>query len=91
MYAQKKCEGEPLYEEENIVDWINKEEPVECQVTHKEIIESVLKQIMEEDSDAETDKKNFDEGLQLGKKYLKLMEQQKSITDQEVMVLYNVE
>jgi hypothetical protein len=96
LYAKKKCEGKPLYEEENIIDWIlNEDEPVECQMTDEEIIQSVLKPTNEEDSDsdsdAETEKILFDEGLQLGEKYLKFLEQQKCVTDQEVMLLYNIQ
>lgn len=43
-----------------------------------------------EDSDAETDKIVFDTKLHLGKKYLKFLKKQKCVTDQGVMVLYNV-
>lgn len=95
LYAKKNCEGEPLYEEENIVDWIlNEDESAECQMTDEEIIQSVLGPTNEEDSDSDSDADTnrilFDEGLELGEKYLKFLEQQKCITDQEVMLLYNI-
>lgn len=88
-----------IFEENAVVDWMtnSEENKDQYQMTDNEIIEDVLIPARDSSDDEDDDdldnlkKIQFDEGLSLGDQYLKFLEQQSSVTEQELMCIYNLQ
>lgn len=94
QYAQTQLAN---LHEESILEFLttNDEPQIVNHMTDNEIITSVLRP-EDQNSDTESDGENEDkisvsDGISLGEKYLKFLEMQDSITEQEVLTVYRIQ
>lgn len=84
-------------EEEAVSEWLECEDeaPTIESITDAEIISSVLdtNDSDSEDSESDTDenKINYEQGLELGYKYVTFLQQQSYITEQEIMTINRIQ
>lgn len=87
------------FQADDITDWIMSvdEHPVTNQLTDHEIISNVLgpsqsdQSDSDTDSDSEVEKITFSQGLALGDQYLKFLEQQSCVSQQDIMSIYRLQ
>lgn len=97
-YAKSTLNNVPLcLEEEAVSEWLEclDEAPTIESMTDAEIISSVLdaNDSESEDSDCDIDenKINYEQGLELGYKYVTFLQQQSFITEQEIMTINRIQ
>jgi len=76
-------------------DWFSKENSTSKQtISDNEIIANVLKSELSDsdtESDYEEEKVTFSHGIELGDQYLKFLEKQSVVTQQEIMTVYRLQ
>jgi hypothetical protein len=81
--------------ETELVTWLSStdEAPTTQSVTGSEIIDIVLNQIDNSDTESDEEGENvtYDEGIALGYKYLNFLPKQNCITEQELMTVHRLQ
>ena len=98
-FVKEITKNENLFEENDLVHWISNSDELKdyYQVTDEEIVNVLNCNNKDSDDDDNDDKDldnskkiKFDDGLCLGEQYLKILEQQNCISEQELILIYNL-